>query len=152
MKFRKITIIFTFTFLSSCGYEIVNNFENNKYQIKNLNFIGDKQVNSVLSNNLRKFSNNINAPRYFDLEIISKKERQISSKNASGNAETYKIKILVDFKIFENKGLIKTKSFSRDITYNKLVSNFETNQYEKILVKDLANQIIFDLNNYLQSL
>lgn len=152
MKLRKIIIIFTFIFLSSCGYKVVNNFENNKYQIKNFNLIGDKYVNSVLSNNLKKFSNNIIAPRYFDLEIVSKKERQISSKNSSGDAETYKIKIQISFKIFENKKLIQTKAFSKDINYNKLVSNFETNQYEKILVKDLTNQIIFDLNNYLQSL
>ncbi len=152
MKLERIIIIFIFFFVTACGYKIVNNFENNKYQIKNLTFTGDKNINYILSNNLKKFSNNINASRYFDLEIDSKKDRQISSKNTSGDAETYKIKINISFKIFENQELVKDKSFSKNMTYNKLVSNFETNQYEKILTKDLTNQIVFDFNNYLQGL
>ena len=152
MKFEKIILVLTFLFVASCGYEIVNNFENNKYQIKNFNLTGNKNINNILSNNIKKFSNSTNVSRYFDLEIDSKKNKQISSKNTSGEAETYKIKIIIEFKIFENQELINVKSFSRDTTYNKLVSNFETNQYENILVRDLANQIIFDFNNYLQSL
>ena len=152
MKFKKIILILSFLFVTSCGYKIVNNFENNKYQIKDLSLTGNKNINNILSNNIKKFSNSTNVSRYFDLEIDSKKNKQISSKNTSGEAETYKIKIIIEFKIFENQELINVKSFSRDTTYNKLVSNFETNQYEKILVRDLANQIIFDFNNYLQSL
>tara|TARA_Y100001958_G_C21012246_1_gene391894 strand:+ start:291 stop:749 length:459 start_codon:yes stop_codon:yes gene_type:complete len=152
MNLKRIIIIFSLIFISSCGYEVVNNFEKNKYQIKDYNLIGDKYINNLLSNNLNRFSNNNKATRYFDLEITSKKERQISSKNTSGDAETYKIKVIINFKIFENNELIDNKSFSKNINYNKLVSNFETNQYENILIKDLTNQILFDFNNYLQRL
>ena len=53
----KKIILIIFLFLSACGYQLVNNFENNNFHIVEYTLDGDKFINRLLSKNFSKTKN-----------------------------------------------------------------------------------------------
>ena len=78
--------------------------------------------------------------------------RSIISKNSSGEALSYDLKITIVIEIYENNNLLNKTTFNENTTYDNLDSKFELKQYENILIQDLTEQIIFKINNKLNSI
>ena len=74
------------------------------------------------------------------------------SKDSAGNALSFKTKIIVEISIFENNIFVDEIIFTKDTNYDDLSSKFELSQYEKILKRDLVDQINSELNNFLSSI
>ena len=148
MKLKNIIIISLLFLLSSCGYKIINNLSDYNFSIKDINLSGEKNINNILKRSLIRLSDNPNTSYFYELKINSKKDRSVTSKDSSGNASSYKMKIIVSLDVLENNELIKNKVFLKDINYDKLSSNFALSQYENILTKDLTNEIKSEINNF----
>ena len=151
MKLINIFITLAFLVLSSCGYKAVNNSENYNFQLKNIEIIGDKNINLYLDRNFKKFQNN-NSTKIFDIKLKSEINKTVTSKNSAGKDTSFSLEIVVDLKIFEKEELLENINFRKNISYNNLDSQFELKQYENVLIKDLTDQIIFDMNNFISSL
>lgn len=151
MKLVNTLIILIFIFISACGYKAVNNSQNFNFQLKNVEIVGDKKINLYLDRNFRKFQNN-NSAKIFDIKLKSQMNRTITSKNSSGKETGFSLEVAVELKIFRKNELLENVNFKKNISYNNLDSQFELKQYEDVLIKDLSDQIIFDMNNFITSI
>jgi hypothetical protein len=149
MKITKIILVFLIFFQQGCGYKSINNFENYKFHIIDYDLTGDTKINNILERNLKRFQNNHNELKKYNLKINSETLRSIVSKDSEGNTISFKVKINVKVSIFENNIFLNEIIFLKDTNYNNLNSKFELSQYEKILKEDLVNQINSELNNHL---
>ena len=153
MKIFKIILIFLFFFQVGCGYKIVNNLDNFKFQIIDYKLTGEKKINNILEKNFKRFENNdaISASNFI-LHTNNKVNKSITSKNTSGEALIYDLKISITIKIYEDGNLLSEKIFNESTSYDNLDSKFELKQYENILIQDLTDQMVIKINNHLNSL
>ena len=152
MKIIKYILIILLIFSSSCGYKSVNNSESFNFVINKYEFSGDKKINYILERNFKRFQSDENNLTNFEILAASEKKISAVSKNADGKVATYNIEVIVELEIFKNQKLVDSNIFKENINYNNLNSKFELKQYENILIKDLLNEIILKINNYINSL
>ena len=87
-----------------------------------------------------KSLSNENAQNNLNINLISKKEKNIISKNKSGEAEIFELSISVIIEINEsNKTFIGTQN------YNNIENKFELKEYEIEIEEQIINQIIDDI-------
>lgn len=152
MKIIKTIIIVSLIMISSCGYKVVNNIKNYKFKIVDAEFRGNSKINKKIDKNFSRFFNNDGATRFFKIKTDSKSNKKVTSRDGAGNDSSYSIEIVVAIDVYENGELINNTNLNKKVNYNKLNSQFELKQYEKVLIDDLVNLIITDINNYLTSI
>ena len=150
---KNIILISFLLFIYSCGYtSVYKNQNSNNFQINIVEMQGDSDINNMIKNEL-KFYSNKNSEKKYDISINSDYQKIIISKNSAGVATDYKL--LVDTKItinFNNKTDIF--NFSENINMKSNSNSFEQNNYERNLKKNFASSIrdkfivkIFDLDD-----
>lgn len=132
-------------FSQGCGFKPVYSSKNLSFSIGKIQHDNNK-LNFQISRSLKSLSNE-NADNDIDLELISKKEKKIISKNKSGDPEIFELKIIINIKIQE-----KQKTFVTKQNYNNKENKFELNEYEIEIEKQLINEIIDDILLYLAKL
>ena len=153
MKIFKIILITLFFLQTGCGYKIVNNLDNFKFTIVDYKLSGEKRINNLLDKNFKRFEDNdTQSISNFIINADSSINRSIISKNSSGEALSYNLKITIIIEIYEDNNLLNKTTFDENTSYDNLDSKFELKQYENILIQDLTNQIIFKINNKLNSI
>ena len=152
MKIIKYILITLLIFSSSCGYKSVNNLESYNFVISKYELNGNKKINYILEKNFKRFQSDENDSTNFKILAVSEKKISAVSKNTDGKVSTYNIEVIVELEIFKNQKLVASNIFKENINYDNLNSKFELKQYENILLKDLVNQIILKINNYINSL
>ena len=68
--------------------------------------------------------------------------RSITSKNSSGEALSYNLKITIIIEIYEDGSLLNKITFNESTSYDNLDSKFELKQYENILIQDLTDEMV----------
>ena len=150
---KNIILISFLLLIYSCGYtSVYKNQDSNDFQINIVEMQGDSDINNMIKNEL-KFYSNKNAEKKYDISINSDYQKIIISKNSAGVATDYKL--LVDTKItinLENK--TNVFNFSENINMKSKSNSFEQNNYERNLKKNFASSIrdkfiikIFNLND-----
>ncbi len=153
MKIFKIILISLFFLQTGCGYKIVNNLDNFKFTIVDYKLTGERRINNLLDKNLKRFEDNDSQSKSdFIIHGDSSINRSIISKNSSGEALSYNLKITIVIEIYENNNLLNKTIFNESTSYDNLNSKFELKQYENILIQDLTNEIILKINNKLNSI
>jgi len=152
MRIKKILLLIIFFFQASCGYKIANNIENYKFFISEYQLNGEKKISSLLEKNFKRFQQNENLPKAYKLITDSKIIKTTTSKDAAGNDLTYRIEIFINIEVIRIDNSKDQISFSEKTDYNTAQSKFELKQYEEILTRDLVNQVIFKINNYLSAI
>ncbi|WP_440930978.1 hypothetical protein, partial [Candidatus Pelagibacter sp.] len=135
---KKIVILLVVLLIGACGFKPINNVTNSNFQLIEMEITGDKIVNRYLKQNLNRFSENINADKFYTVKVYSEKERKTTSKNTAGEPNSYQLQLLINLTIFENDNMLIEESFKRTTSYNNLNSKFELKQFENILTKDLT--------------
>ena len=106
---KMIKIIF-FCFLTviltnGCGYKPIYSSSNLNLKLNKINFESNK-INNQIVRSLKSFSNPEGLKSY-DINIETKKEKRIVSKNSKGDTELYELKISLEHKQvqkqFQNK-------------------------------------------------
>ena len=152
MKIKKILLFIIFFFQVSCGYKIANNIENYKFYISEYELNGEEKISSLLENNFKRFQQNENLSKIYKLKTDSKITKSTTSRDAAGNDLTYRIKIFIDVEVIKDDNSKNQISFNEKTDYNASQSKFELKQYENILTRDLVNQIILKINDYLSAI
>lgn len=152
MKIVKIILIINFLLFSACGFKPVSNFYDYNFKIINLEFTGNKLINKNINRNFLKFTNKKKASRFYKIKINSNLIKSVTSKDSTGKEASYSVEVNLSVDIFENDKKIASNLFSKKTNYNNLNSKFELKQYENVLVKNLTDQIILDLNNFIGSI
>ena len=135
-KIAKVILIFLM--LSGCGYQPILLDQKYNFQFVNIIAQGDNNINKIIKDNLTNRKNN--ASQIFDINFISKREKETISSNAKG-PKVYKMKVFVNYQVKEKNEVILSKSISKQTTYNNIDDKFELLKYEENILKDLSNSL-----------
>ena len=151
IKIRKLIPIFLIIlFLSNCGYTpryALNknvNFSINLIEIK-----GDREFNNSLRSKIARYGKKDVNKKVYDLNLTTRYDKNIKSKDAAGLAQEYELVITVD--VIVKSELIDQKKLVFRETFNmkKLEDSFEEKNYEKIIKENLSDTILDSIILYL---
>ena len=156
MNLKKIITTLSFLILLSCGYEPIysNKQINSKYNlsINTINYIGDNKVNQILKNKIKKILNKEKKSPGLNLNLNSRIEKVVTSKDKKGNPIRYSIEIIINLELFEN-GISKGKTnFKEKFEYNNKSNKFDLHKYEKNIKDNLISKLFDEIIRYLTAL
>ena len=154
MNLKKIITTLSFLLLLSCGYEPIYSKKqinsNYNFSINSINYIGDNRVNTILKNKLKKNLNKKKKTADLNLNLNSRVEKVVTSKDKKGNPIKFLIKIIINLEVFESEILKGKTKFEEKFEYDNKSNKFGLKQYEKNikdnLISKLSNEIIRYLN------
>jgi hypothetical protein len=137
---KNLILILLLFLLNSCGYtSIYKNQKSQNLQINIIETTGDKEINNLIKNELKFYSNKESNIKY-NISINSKYQKIIISKNSVGEATDYNL--LVNTIIsFNKEGENNTLKFNENINMKRNSNSFEQNDYEKSIKKSFASSI-----------
>ena len=152
MNIKKIFLIVTIFAITNCGYHPIHLSKNApNFTINEITEEGDKTINRKILSKTNLKNKNKTETRY-NLTIKSLKKNEATSKDANGNALTYKVSILVDIILSNPEDstiIFKQKSFNSSFNYNDRGSKFSLSQYVKTIESDLIDKISKDIRIFL---
>ena len=137
-KYTLLTGILIITLLYGCGCKPVYSSKDFLFKINEVKHTNNR-INNQIVRSLKSISNN-NATTSLNLELRSKKEKNIISKNKNGDPEIFELKIIIDIVIKD-----KQKTFLGKQVYNNTENKFELNEYEIQLEKQIITEIIDEI-------
>ena len=148
MNKKILTLLIILNILSHCGFTPVHLQKNNvNFSITNIKFDGDKTINKYLKSNLNNYINN-NYSKQFEIEINTKYQKNIISKDKSAKITDYQLISTTFFKVSHNN-LVKTFSISEKKSMNNINDKFEEQKYERTIKQNFAsttsNKLISEL-------
>ena len=156
MNLKKIITTLSFFLLLSCGYEPMYSKKkinsNNNFSINTINLIGDNEINKILENKLKRKINTEKKSTELNLNLNSRIEKSITSKNKKGNPIRFSIKIMTNLEVLENEILKGKKNFEEKFEYNNRSNKFNLKQYEKNIKNNLISELSYKIIKYLNSL
>ena len=139
-----ITKIFLLIFLvmpTSCGFKVLNEFEENNFTINDVQTTGDKRINFKIKNNLLTYSKK-DGQNVLLLNLDSNKIKRIKEKNIKNEITKYYISLNTEVKInILNINANHTLSISTEGEYLVADSYSSTLNNEKKLIDDLVDNI-----------
>ena len=151
MKF-KVFLLFFLILLNSCSYKPLFYDEKIIFDISEIKIEGDKKLNNKIERNLQKKVSNSNSNKIFKLKIITNKERKITSKDSSGNPESFRLTIITNLIVEDDKKNVKNFSYNKSQEYVSRDNKFDLKNYEKKiednLIIQISNEIILALYTF----
>ena len=140
--FLKILITFVIFLTTSCSYKPIFSEQNYNFQIGNISYIGEKDINRALKRKLSMIeaSDNIEK-RKFNIIIESEKNKKIVSNDSKGDPLKFEITIFVLYRILENDQLILKREIKKSNIYNNKSDKFDLEQSEKTIIENLSEKI-----------
>ena len=137
--------------ITSCGYQPIYKIDQNinTLKIKEIELTGDKTLSEKISKELsiEIIKNNESLNK---LDIDSQKNVAETSKNSKGQVTSYRTTISTIVSIIDvNDNLVRKKNISKQFLYNVLTNKFKLKEYQEEIENNLINQIIRDVNIFL---
>ena len=156
MNLKKIITTLSFFLLLSCGYEPIYSKKqinsNYNFSINTINYIGDNKINQILKNKIKKNLNNEKKSTGLNLNLNSRLEKVVTSKDKKGNPIRYSIEIIINLEVFKS-GVLKGKTnLEEKFEYNNKSNKFDLKQYEKNIKDNLIKKLSDEIIRYLNSL
>ena len=145
---KNIIILFLIVLLSNCGFTpiyIKNN--NTNFSIEKMDFTGDRELNNFLKSNLNQYKNKKVDNKIY-IEAVSIYEKNILSKNSSGESTKYQLEAEIVFKIKPSNKEIK---ITEKKIMNSMSDKFEEARYERLIKQSFASSISNKLSSKLIS-
>ena len=140
--FIKILTFFLIIGLSACSYKPIFSEQNYGFEIEKIILSGEKNINRIINSKLKSIkSDGENQKERYTLEILSKKMREIVSKDTKGDPLKFKMIILVEFKVSKEGNLIFSNKIEKNNVYNNDSDKFELEQTEDIILEKLTSSI-----------
>ena len=145
---KNIIILFLITLLSNCGFTPIYITKNNtNFSIEKIDFTGDRELNNFLKSNLNQYKNKKVDNKIY-IEAVSIYEKNILSKNSSGEVTKYQLEAEIIFKIKPSNKEIK---IAEKKIMNSMSDNFEEARYERLIKQSFASSISNKLSSKLIS-
>jgi len=140
MKKNIIFIFITLIIFTSCDYKpIYNNSELKNIKYEFVEQKGDKQINRLIINNLKRNQPKKNVETY-KIKIESKFNKIILAKDKFGSPTDYKLLVTSNFMINNNEQKLSLE-INEEFIYKNLQENYDQSNYENSIKKNLAEQI-----------
>ena len=151
---KKLTLFIFIVFsLVNCGYSPMYSDNTNKnFEIYNLELEGNNEVNNIIKNKLEKYNNN-NSEKKYIVKIKTYYKKISATKNSTGRTTHFKLVVDLSlsykrFNLDEDKQE-KEISFSESLIIKKNQNNFEQNDYEKIVIRNMSELLVNKVILYL---
>ena len=140
--FIKTLTFFLIIGLSACSYKPIFSEQNYGFEIEKIILSGEKNINRIINSKLKSIkSDGENQKERYTLEILSKKMREIVSKDTKGDPLKFKMIILVEYKVSKEGNLIFSNKIEKNNVYNNDSDKFELEQTEDIILEKLTSSI-----------
>tara|TARA_B100000780_G_scaffold204035_1_gene144884 strand:- start:561 stop:1025 length:465 start_codon:yes stop_codon:yes gene_type:complete len=150
---KKIFLLLFFLLLSSCGYETIyskKNSINYNFSISKLNFVGDRDINLKMKENLINYTLN-KKDKNFEIKIYSTSTKSVVANDTAGDATSFKNTVIINIEISANDKLKNSFAMTESFNYNNNSDKFNLKRYEKEIKNNLAetisDKLIFKLSN-----
>ena len=151
-KLNKIlSLLLTFCFLLSCGYEPVLKKENQNFTITEFTLEGNRRLGGLLRNNLITAKKERNK---LALTIKSSKKTSVTDKSQTGKILTYSVTASFDITAISNIDgkIIFSKIYSRKQNYAASEVYLDTLNNEKEIVKTMIESVASEIQIGLNSI
>ena len=140
--FNKNIFLISLFLLTSCAYEPIFSNKDYGFQLEEINFGGDREINRNIKNklNLINTSNN-NLNKKFILLINSEKERRIISKDSKGDPSKFELILKAYLEISDNRKILLKREIEKNYIYNSESDKFKLEQNEDIIIQNLSDKI-----------
>ena len=136
-------------FFNSCGYSPIYK-SIKEFNYSKIIYKGDKKLNRQISSALSlKEDKNNNGLNKLTLE--TNKKILVTSKNSKGQIQSYRMVIYLNLIIENSEKKIQQKTFVKDFSYNTKNNKFELSEYENQIENNLIQDIIEEINIYLNT-
>ena len=135
---KKFLLPIILIFFYGCGYSSLYEDQKNDLLINVKNMKGDFEINNFIKNEL-KIASNKTSKNIYDLNIETKYEKIVLTKDATGKATDYKLVMNVNFIIISNQN--QNITFKEDFLIKNESDNFEQSNYEKEIKRNFAKSI-----------
>ena len=141
MKKKILNIIFIF-FLTHCGFTPMYSMTGSNIKIIVEEIEGkDREINNLIESKLKMYSKNDNATNFFKIKINTNYDKIIISKDAKGNATSYKLATTINFKV-NSISTNESFSISESFNINKIEDIFEQKKYESTIKNNFVTSIL----------
>ena len=153
MKNKIFYKLILFIFLLSCGYSTVLTQKEYLFEIKYIEKIGNKKINSFIEKKLNSYKSKEDSKKIsFNIILNSNLTKKTISKDSKGDPSIFELQITTDVKIINNiDNSTVEREINKKLTYNNLTDKFELSRYEDTLIQNLSlnigNKIISILSN-----
>ncbi len=150
MKKIFINLLFLI-FLSNCGFSpIYLKKDISNYNIEFINVEGDRLINNLISGELNRNKDG-SLENKIKIDIATKYEKIISSKDATGAAASYELTVTTELKV-SNKNNNKNFMFNERFIMDKNENLLDEKNYERTIkqsfASSIAGKIILELNSF----
>ena len=138
---KKIILICCLFFLTSCGYSTLYSGKNSlNILINKIETVGEKKINrQILS--LLSLDEVGELENSYILNINTKKNKRIVSKDKQGNASVYNLNLEVNILLIKDNQKV-AKTFTSDFSYNTQKNKFELSREENKILNNLVESMV----------
>ena len=133
-------IIISFNLLTHCEYKPVYSNQNNvDYKIIITSFNGDKFINNLVAENLKKNSKN-QSNEIIDVSFDTEYTKNVLAKNSIGTITDYQSNVIATFVLKKGEN-IERFVVNEKFNFQKITDKYEEKNYEQNIKKNLAISI-----------
>ena len=145
---KKIFLLLSIIFIYNCGYTPLYLTGKNDLNLNLKEIEGDFELNTYIKNDF-KITSDVNSPNVFDINAITKIEKIILTKDATGDATDYKLDFTVKFTILSHN---KEVTYEESFKIKKNDKKFEESNYEREIKRNFSKIVKDKLVLYLLNL
>ena len=142
---KYLLIIYSSIFLYSCGFVPLYQSKSTNFYFSEVKTNNDNTQFNIFKSFIHQYEIEKDQAKNYILEIDLEKNKNILSKDSSGNPLVYIINISSNIIIYDNKKIIIEKKFNNKFKYSHNSSIFDLNLYEKEIEKKLIKQTVDQL-------
>ena len=133
-------IIISFNLLTHCEYKPVYLNQNNvDYKIIITSFNGDKFINNLVAENLKKNSKN-QSNEIIDVSFNTEYTKNVLAKNSIGTITDYQSNVIATFVLKKGEN-IERFVVNEKFNFQKMADKYEERNYERTIKKNIATSI-----------
>ena len=147
---KKITTFLIFIiFIYGCDYTPIYSDKKNSVEINIISITGDAEINDYLSKELKRKSKS--SSKKIGVKINTNFTKRILAKDTKSFATDYELKVVGNFEL-NNNDTSQLFTISENFRYKNLNNNYEQNNYEEMikrnLTKTIVSKLILRINNF----
>ena len=138
---KYITILFLI-FITACSYKPIFSGKNYSFEINEITFTGEKDINNIIKNKLNTIKKNSQSEKIkYDIFVNTKKIREVFSKDSKGDPNKFNIILITKYEVKENGKLVFKRTTENNNTFNNDTDKFQLEQNEKMIIENLSEKI-----------
>ena len=143
---RVLSFLILLIAISGCSYTPIYSDKESNFKIDEINFEGEKFINEIIKNSLETQAK---GDKKYSIYFKTIKNRQIVSSDIQGDPKIFKIKIILEYKLYHNDNKISEDKIVKQTSYNSIDDKYELSQYENNILKNLSkiisDEILFSI-------